>query len=137
MKLSEAILLGSVGTEQGYGPYAILPTSKKTCALGAALFAVGPKVATLLPDEWQYGTRTVSRIWPWTETKAPYPKASGLFHPIANQVFNNDYNIIWQLNDVARWTRPQIAAWVAELEKVYDPDPAPVAEPVQDAVEVQ
>jgi hypothetical protein len=41
MKLSEAILLGSVGSEQGYGNTSMFRESKAKCALGAALHAVG------------------------------------------------------------------------------------------------
>ncbi len=132
MKLSEAILLGSVGTEQSYGCKAILPNGKATCSLGAALFAVGDEVRGV-----EHGMERVKQLWPWTTV---YPPINISLVNICRLCPNDTYpvySIIWRLNDIAKWTRPQIAAWVAELEKVYDQDPVPVAAPVQDAVEVQ
>ena len=120
MKLSEAILLGSVGTEQGFGPSSIYKHSTKRCALGAALFACGleyehPKPEELLVEDLttSFPYVVIMIQWPWTECIISYriDKVTKWDHI---------YDIIWKLNDIGRWSRPQIAAWVAEMEKVYD-----------------
>lgn len=135
MKLSEAILLGSVGTEQAYGCSAIMPNGKATCALGAALFAIGESLA-----EWRDGIPKVTARWPWADKMVPIPSAIKR-HCEIDRIYVNTavYDVIWRLNDYVRWTRPQIAAWVADLEQTYDPDPVPVAvlEPVHESVPVQ
>lgn len=126
MKLSEAILLGSVGTEQSYGPLAIMPNSKSTCALGAALFAVGSQT-----NDPERAYKQVEERWPWILAVATVPSVLARLGDEKGDICS----IIWRLNDTARWTRPQIAAWVAELEAVYDPDPVPG--PVHESVAVQ
>lgn len=132
MKLSEAILLGSVGTEQAYGFMAMIPNGTATCALGAALFAVGVRC-----DDPQTGFAEMKRLWPWTERVVDSPESLMLAERVGYPVYSRDLVvcIIWRLNDIAKWTRPQIAAWVAELEAVYDPEPVPG--PVQESVAVQ
>lgn len=135
MKLSEAILLGSVGTEQAYGCNAIMPNGQATCALGAALFAIGESLS-----EWREGMPKVSARWPWADEMVPIPSVIG-GNCARDGIYLSGavYDLIWRLNDSAKWTRPQIAAWVAELEQTYDPDPVPVAvpEPAHESVPVQ
>lgn len=109
--LSDAILLGSVGTEQGYGPGSVHSSSNKKCAMGAALFAVGACVSSNME-----GLDKITEYWPWTRTYVDAPCT------IRGEDIRQKpvYSIIWQLNDKAHWTRPQIAAWVATLERTYD-----------------
>lgn len=116
MKLSEAILLGSVGSEQGFGAMCAYSNSNRKCALAAALFAKG----VIVNDYTVYGE--VPSLWPWTDTKVASPISLDDYAYIEPHI----YNLIWVLNDIGRWTRPQIAAWVATLEAIYDPTPTEV-----------
>lgn len=112
MLLSEAILLGSVATEQGFGPASIFPHGKMTCALGTALAAKGASFNSSVK-----GMSEVTAIWPWTATCIDVPPIiRNPVDPYSAPVFA----IIWRLNDNARWTRQQIAAWVAEQEKALN-----------------
>jgi len=99
VRLSEAILLGSVGTGQAFGEY--VDKKGNTCALGAALCAIGK-----LTDLSEY-TINLGLAW-------PYHKMSCI-HPIAG-IKMSMVHIITHLNDIEGWSRPQIAAWVAEQE---------------------
>ena len=112
MRLSEAILLGSVGTKQGFGPWAIHGGSVEKCALGSALYAVGESVivCTRAYDK-------IKELWPWVQTSIPTPEVLKGIHFInGDREKRRVMELIWALNDVVRWTRPQIAAWVAEQE---------------------
>ncbi len=102
MKLSEAILLGSVGTEQAHS-YAA--GKGKACALEAAVIAIGkPK------SEWE---RVGVTYWDWTNVKSPCPHKNWYGQCKEHDTIGD---IIWHLNDNHEWTRPQIAAWVASVE---------------------
>lgn len=107
MKLSEAILLGSVGSEQGFGPPSILTSYPRKCALGAALLAAGIEC-----NHEMGGFTLVTNQWPWSRQIHRPPTKIGLGLRFTDAV----YDIIWRLNDIAKWTRPQIAAWVASIE---------------------
>ena len=106
MKLSEAILLGSVGTKQAFG--SLRTTDGATCALGAAMVGSG----------WDEDEMTeittyahLSDKFPITKKFVPLPYSDnfvGGIHPLGI--------IIPYLNDKCKWTRPQIAAWVATIE---------------------
>lgn len=128
MKLSEAILLGSVGSEQGFGR---VVDGDRACAIGAALLAIG---VTQLGLEWncedprQHGSPRLVDNWPWTNSLSRCPHCS-----THNTV---SYIISWHLNDSHRWTRPQIAAWVAEQEAIYDPPKQEVKEESCDLVKL-
>jgi hypothetical protein len=127
MKLSEAILLGSIESEQGFGSTSALKSSKDKCAYGAALLAVGQEV-----DDCAIVQAVM--IWPWI-TQACTPPVSGYENSLCRAIYGlctlpviwpwitqdgwrniTVQNIIWWLNDTLRWTRPQIAAWVATIE---------------------
>ena len=104
MRLSEAILLGSIGSEQGFGVMSGNPSSKAKCAIGAALFASG---VSLDGVEASNAIGAVAKLWPWTYKQALMPGRNSSLYIFA---------IIWRLNDIERWSRPRIAAWVAEQE---------------------
>lgn len=122
MRLSEAILLGSIGTEQGFGKTI---DEGKACAAGAAFVAIG-----ILNRDDKYDSRLIaqsfmqlSEYWPWVlrDTICPICK-----------VYNNiNYIIAWHLNDSHRWTRPRIAEWVATQEAIYDIQP--VEQPIMES----
>lgn len=103
MKLSEAIILGSVGSKQGFGFLSVDPEYRETeglCALGAALFATNNKGHMA----------NITKVWPWTRRVIDHriPGIPSLGQSICGT--------IWRINDTLRWTRPQIAAWVASIE---------------------
>jgi len=106
MKLSEAILLGSIGSEQGFGSESIFYDSPTKCALGAALLAIGVKACR--------GDRVYDQligIWPWVNGRVSFLSSFGF------AIYKCEgYKIIWRLNDIQKWSRPQIAAWVATIE---------------------
>lgn len=107
MKLSEAILLGSIGTEQAFG--VLKTTDGRTCALGAAMTAMGMNLEGL--DEltrWKL-FRDIASCWPVTKVHAQCPACN--WGPVTVEAG------IWHLNDKHGWPRPQIAAWVATLEE--------------------
>ena len=108
MKLSEAILLGSIGSIQGVGPESIDPRNrhKGLCAMGAALYAVN-----CTGNMWD-GMESISHIWPWTN-RPEQPPIVLFGRPESTYTVQG---IIWRLNDLCNWTRPQIAAWVASIE---------------------
>ena len=118
MKLSEAILLGSIGSKQGFGAESIYKESKDKCALGAALLAVGIEVSK---DHEKLGLISpyhyITMKWPFT--------SSPVMHPITKVPADIRY-VIFNLNDMYKWTRPQIAAWVA-IQEAYDVTPHEVS----------
>lgn len=108
MKLSEAIRLGSMIRPQGFGRY--WPDGKTSCALGAAFEAGGLRdhieqaynsdVTGLLPPIWATfldGPQQCPRC-SWANEKIP------------------TLSVITHLNDDHKWTREQIADWVATIE---------------------
>lgn len=118
MRLSEAMLLGSVGTQQSTG--ALRRPGGGTCALGAAFVAAGihcveiPRGASLNSghDEAFLINAKASEharvMWPILNTR--------VILPVTGTQLLLDQAII-MLNDMYRWTRPQIAAWVATIEQ--------------------
>ena len=102
MLLSQAILLGSMLSRQGFGGQGVIETR---CALETACDVIGAKVGydKLLTE--------TARHWPWTdETHVIYPCATN------DTTTHRVLSVIWMLNDHERWTRPRIAAWVATVE---------------------
>lgn len=117
MKLSEAILLGSIGTEQGRGN--LLDHNGRTCAMGAAYIAAGFKLKPTRYDggeeNYIFNANSVANainLWPYLTKK--------VMHPIL-EYSNTLVRVIEDLNDCDRWTRPQIAAWVATVEPKDEP----------------
>src|SRR5690349_2366375 len=101
MKLSDAILLGSVNNKQAFGFFYL---EGATCAMGAALDAVG-KLNRFRQDKNFTNER---EVWPWAHnTRADCPVC---------KLNNKVREIVAHLNNTHGWTRPQIAAWVATIE---------------------
>lgn len=109
MRLSDAIRLGAMLKPQGR--FHILDEHGRTCALGAALDAVGqlddsgPSIYAL-DDKWPWCTAHDDRECPDCR-RGPMPSI---------------HTVIVHLNDDHAWTREQIAEWVATVE----PDAASV-----------
>ena len=120
MKLSEAIRLGAMLAPQGRTR--LLSADGSTCALGAALAAVG-QLASVGNDPQGYDT--IKAVWPWLgHQQAMFP--SGM----TGRVLGG----IWQLNDTHGWTREQIADWVAQVEPAEPEAPALTPEPAHATV---
>lgn len=108
MKLSEAMLLGSVGSKQGFGPQ-LVSKNGGLCAIAAALQGVGLDVHS---DEDVLNVKFME-LFPIESVLVLCPVCKSDEYIIVGDV-------IWHLNDYHRWPRPQIAAWVAQLEQMYD-----------------
>ena len=115
MKLSEAILLGSIGSEQGFGPSGMNTSSPTKCTMASALFARG------INATFDNGLDIIVELYPWLNTDVMPPVALPDYHhgPYITRP-TSIHGIIWRLNDILKWTRPQIAAWVATQEAIYD-----------------
>jgi hypothetical protein len=105
MKLSEAILLGSIGTKQCK---LFLQVDDKACAIGAALYGTGYKVtnedaAYAAFDELFPIQATIIEQCPHAECKS-----KTLYRSLGDMLFH--------LNDCHEWERPRIANWVATVE---------------------
>ncbi len=97
MRLSEAIRLGAMMKPQAFR---VLVTDDGACALGAALLAVGAVA--------ERNARAVFDRWPWASAvSASCPKCRRSSLVIG---------VITHLNDNHRWSREQIALWVAAIE---------------------
>jgi hypothetical protein len=97
MKLSEAIRLGAMLKPQAFRA---LITDEGACALGAALLAVQAAA--------ERGGRSVLERWPWVVTISADCPSCGRSRPV--------FGVVTHLNDDHRWTREQIASWVARIE---------------------
>jgi hypothetical protein len=105
LRLSEAIRLGAMMKPQR----GILPTwgakyGEGYCALEAAAVAVS-STANLL---------SIRDLWPWVLSKAKCPYSCGFEFDVEGAVGH--------LNDHHRWTREQIADWVATIEAQTEQD---------------
>jgi hypothetical protein len=96
VRLSEAIRLGAMLKPQGF--WSLLTADGHTCALGAALDAIGAS-----PSHFDEFLR-----WPVL--------TSSVTHPVTGTWWVSAYGCIADLNDTHRWTREQIAGWVASIE---------------------
>lgn len=116
MKLSEAMRIGARKRQQAFGT---LFDGKGTCALGAALDGVSGR--ELL---YQFDLCVAAQTW------------SILDMPAINPVTGHDesmHTIIFCLNDDCRWTRQQIADWVATVERQRQTEAkATPAKPIED-----
>ncbi len=112
MKLSEAIRLGAMATEQGFGAPSIA-SNEAPCALGAARIAAG------LGDHCAVDCYSVLAYrWPVLYRMVANPVAGRMEYVV---------DAIWSLNDVHRWTREQIADWIETIEAQHE-TPAPALE---------
>lgn len=124
MKLSEAILLGSIGSDQGFGHMSGTKSSEDKCTIGAALLAVGREVD--ITPIYELGV-----VWPWVTQEVSAPQD---VTPLENHAEQSVRNYIWWLNDRMKWTRPQIAAWVASIEPQEEPITVPTKKEVYSEV---
>ena len=111
LKLSEAIRLGATLHPQATGVYAVGNAHGEvlaTCALGAALVAIGqnPMIASELDD-----------------IPAEWIPPGGFLCPacLYGDYSNHLDNMVGHLNDDHHWTREQIADWVETVEQEHRP----------------
>ena len=103
MKLSEAIRLNGMTKPQGVGG-ASLSSLSAPCAIGGALQSIGQQLTGgFVLDNYA----RFSRAWPWTDRDGYCPACGS-----PNQMFG----VVYHLNDIHRWSREQIAAWVETVE---------------------
>lgn len=105
MKLSDAIRLGAMLRPQAVGE---LFKDGGSCAIGAAIEACGISVASV---DLNYDP--IRAQWPWVMVMrdvAPGAIDVSEVAPI------DALEIIWRLNDLAHWTREQIADYIATIE---------------------
>jgi hypothetical protein len=114
MKLSEAIRLGSMLKPQAFNE---LAADGKTCALGAAYEAVGMAIDARwgTQEEIQQRKARIRAEFPLIYQSdlafvAPCGCLGGTLH------FTDVGAAIIHLNDHHRWSREQIADWVATIE---------------------
>ena len=110
MKLSEAILLGSMNKPQGFGPSSVNPRSKRTCAIGAALDAMGVTCVDMVGNEYVY----LYKIWPFTNNEVLSP-ADYTRNRISKGQYCSVDRLIWTMND-SGMTREAIAEWIKTIE---------------------
>jgi hypothetical protein len=115
MRLSEAIRLGAMLKPQAFGRYF---DQGRSCAMGAALEARGFCAAsndfpTQVSEEW----------WPWTRNgDARCPMLCAAWKRDWHERPDCFRAVIAHLNDSHKWTREQIADWVATVEPAETPD---------------
>jgi hypothetical protein len=110
LRLSEAIRLGAMLKPKGYDG---LLVDGRTCALGAALDAIGQCNGD---SEAEY--QTAKEAWPLLMKEATSPVEANYRTYLQHA--------IWQLNDSRGWTRERIADWVETIEREHEPKPAPM-----------
>jgi len=111
MRLSEAIRLNGMTLPQGFGADSVV-NPNAPCAIGGALLAVGKDLTAL--DWMMYGENNVYSVfrleWPWIASVRP------VMCPACSEARGGVDYVIFHLNDGHRWTRNQIADWVASIE---------------------
>lgn len=120
MYLFEAIKLGAMSKPQGFGTLASAYKNDTLCAFGAAKFACG------IDSFGMSGLYTKFPVCRVDVDQKSIPKLPNASHDVLN--------VIWQLNDCAKWTREQIAQWLEPIELAYY-DAHPEERPVDVVVE--
>lgn len=109
MKLSEAIRMNGMMKPQGFGSESARDTDAP-CAIGGALQSIGRQTPARF-EASAFGGITTE--WPFVREVSSCPACFG---DVCSGRISSVVGIIWRLNDVHRWTRSQIADWVATVE---------------------
>ena len=102
MKASEALLLGSLVTKQGFG--ADSPASSTPCALGTIGMALGLKFTNLSIYS------KLETVFPWMR------KMDSMLCPHCGIREVHVMSMIYHLNDHHKMPRNEIAKWIASVE---------------------
>ena len=124
MKLSEAIRLGAMLRPQAFGH---LFRDGASCALGAAGEAAG--IADIEAGGWAVGAVAPPSWNPIATREADCPVCVHGFLTLRKK--HDAHAVIVHLNNDHRWTREQIADWVATIEAQHE-----AAAPVESLVTV-
>lgn len=131
MKLSDAIRLGSMMKPQAFGEI-YSPGNKRTCAIGAAIDAIGCHITTAEPGQIIANGRT-SNVSSGTESvvKSPLNWHPFLLNEHACPVCRHrpgyfGIRLIAHLNDYHRLSREAIADYIATIENEMEAKAQPV-----------
>lgn len=114
MKFSEAVLLGSIDSVQGFGSLAMYGDVRGRCVLNTALHGIGV-------SECRDAYGRVIAEWPFLDEPARKCPACGYpTCPLNSDGSSQLYMILYHLNDFHEWPRPQIAEWVKQFEPVEE-----------------
>jgi len=117
MKLSEAIRMSGMMKPQGFNSHSMYSVDAP-CALGGALQSVGQQ-----GTPFNNAYLIVRQVWPWLNKTMEERRC-----PVCADSFKHRSDLlctIFHLNDDHRWTRQQIADWIASVEP---PEPATAPE---------
>jgi hypothetical protein len=106
MKLSDAMRLGAMTGPQLFREMRD-DVSGGSCALGAAAFAAGVDCCLWIP------TQKLPTEWRWIDAASGGQRGTC---PACDEPLLDVQSVILALNDQHRWTREQIADWVATIE---------------------
>lgn len=110
IKLSDAIRLGAMlhpqGFERLFDRSVLDGRVLSSCALGAALEAIGHSETPTLDENMEI------RQFPTTWTMLPVSECPACDNMFAGTILN----ALTHINDVHRWTREDMARWVATVE---------------------
>lgn len=125
--LSEAMRLGAMAIPPVHGPIFDGPEVCAACAIGTPLYAVMGKAAYVVQSSGD-GVEAIKRLyeqyWPWTTVWVRNPAYGIAVHVVAALI---------DLFETHRWSREQIADWIASIEPAPDAE-APSASPVDHVV---
>ena len=126
MKFTEALLLGSMTTKQGYGSRAWDPSTSNLCATETVALTAG--LASLRKIEMGYYYLKLRQAYPF----------------LSEYMDNSDTAVsvlerIWFYNDTLHKTRPWIAEWVRPIEEKWlaEHASAGVVEPMEESSQLQ
>ena len=120
-KLSEAILLGSIGTEQAFG--ILKDNDGRTCAMGGAYVAASVDLMTDVSTKWlKFKTAAfIPLLWKWAfKSEESTNEAKWYKCPKCGGSANTVVGVIIHLNDQHRMPRPMIAEYVAQQEAIFE-----------------
>ena len=104
MKASEALLLGSLSTEQSFYP----GYGTELCALETIAHALGLPCSA---REYDFYSQLLN-VYPWMGGyRSPCPVCKTIGAVIS---------VTWHLNDMHKMPRPQIAEWLKQYEPVEE-----------------
>jgi hypothetical protein len=119
VNLSEAIRLGAMLKPQARSMH----SQWGTCALGAAADAIGVLPELKPENSGAYGRAHLALIRRWPLLGTP------IENPISGTSESVRDAVMW-LNDHGKWTREQIADWVATIEAQHEQQATEQPQPV-------